>query len=88
MQAWLKYAEWRDWCWNGGDFDSDYFDQDNTVEVIELSEGQPFGGETLYKIRQLNQGNEVIAFIPMRFLSLTFEDNMMDYRSIEMLAKD
>lgn len=77
MQAWVKYREWQKWCWNGGDFDADYFDPDTPVTVIDISEVQPFGGETLYKITQNNQGTFPVAYIPIQFISLEFYDNLI-----------
>jgi hypothetical protein len=75
MDAWLKYAEWRDWCWDGGDYDYKDFDADKPIQVIEISKGQPFGGETLYKVSQ----NDVIAYVPIRFISLEWWGDV-DYK--------
>lgn len=72
MQAWLRFEEWQKWCWYGGDFDSDYFDKDEPVIVVGLSEYQPFQNEVLYEIHQA-----YTAHIPFRFLSLEFVDNVI-----------
>lgn len=71
MQAWLRFAEWQEWCWNGGDFDSDYFNKDLPVTVLD-DELLYLFQETMVHIQQSYQ-----AWIPLRFLTLEFHDNII-----------
>lgn len=77
MKAWLKFSEWKQWCWGGGDFDYDYFDKDKPVEVVAISEVQPYGGVVLYEVTQFQYSSSARALIPFEFISLEFYDNVM-----------